>query len=463
MSFLGRALSAPRIETKVLDASALLYQNLFGGPAVKSGVAVNVDSALRTSTVFACMRVLAEGVAQLPLKLYQESDDGAKTLARRHPLYTKLWRKPNDFQTSFEWRETMMMHAVLTHGGFSIISRNSIGEVLEFLPVLPAQVKVIQGSDYSVQYEVYDKAGKITTLPKSSMLHLKGPSWNGFSGLETVTLGREAIGLAIATEESQARLHSNGVRPSGILSTDAKLGPEQYDRIKKTSQEGYSALQNAFKLMVLDGGWKFSQIALSPADAQTHESRKHQIEEVCRFMRVFPQMIGYGDKTSTYASAEQFFMAHVTHSLMPWIERFEQVLAVQLLSDKELDQGYFPKFNVGALLRGDAASRAAYYASGIVNGWLVRNEARRLEDLDPLPGLDDPLVPLNMGAKGKDDPAQAPIDQKALARGIAEELGAPHLEEKIGRVLSLRNEKKLKEARDLIAEVLAQVDAQKAA
>jgi HK97 family phage portal protein len=463
MSLLGRAFGG-RSEGKVLDASALTWQSLFGFP-VKSGVSVNTDTALRQSTVFACTRVLSEGIAQLPLKLYQEREDGVKQLAKKHPLYTRLWRKPNDFQTSFEWRETMMFHAVLTQGGHSIISRNSRGEVLEFLPVLPQRVRVIQDAKWNVAYEISDANGAIAMLPKSSVLHLKGPSWNGYSGLDAVVQAREAIGLGIATEESLARLYSNGARPSGLLSTDATLKQEQYDRIKKAFQEGYAGLQNAFKTIFLDAGMKYSQMSLSPVDSQTHESRKHQIEEICRFLRVFPQMIGYGDKTSTYASAEQFFMAHVTHSLMPWIERFEQVLAVQLLTEDELDQGFFPKFSVAALLRGDAKSRAEYYASGIVNGWMTRNEARKLEDLDPLDGLDKPLVPLNMGVKGDPttDPAAAAVDQKMLARAIAEELGLPQLEAKIGRVLSLKNENKLKQARDLIGEVIDQVDQQAAA
>jgi len=462
MSYLARLVRG-QPETKVLDASALLYDNLFGGPASKSGVAVSVESSLKVTAVLACVRVLSEGIAQLPLKLYQERDDGVKQIAKSHPLYKKLWRRPNGFQTSFEWRESKMLHACLTHGGFDIISRNGVGEVLEFLPVMPGQVRVIQSADYSVSYEISNGAGTRRSYPKASILHLKGPSWNGFSGLEAIIQAREAIGLSIAAEESLARLYSNGARPSGLLSTDSKLEPANLDKIKRAFQEGYAGLQNAFRTIVLDAGMKFSQMSMSPVDSQTHESRKHQIEEICRVFRVFPQMIGYGDKTSTYASAEQFFMAHVTHTLMPWIERFEQMLAVQLLTEEELDAGYFPKFSVAALLRGDAKSRAEYYASGILNGWMTRNESRKLEDLDPLDGLDEPLVPMNMAtraAAGDPAPGAGKANTKMLARAIADQMGAPGLEEKIGRVLSARNEGKLQQARDLLDEVLQQVDAQ---
>jgi HK97 family phage portal protein len=464
MSILTKILGG-RPEAKA-DFGALTLAALLGGPTSKSGVAVNIDSALRVTTVLGCCRVLAEGIAQLPLKLYRENAKGGKELSRTHPLYTRLWRRPNDWQTSFEWRETMMYHATLTKGGFSFINRNSrTGEVMELLPLLPANVNPVQLENYDVAYQVADKKGVIATLPRASILHLRGPSWNSYSGMEMILQAREAIGLSIAAEESLARLYSNGSRPSGVLATDAKLQPDQLERIKRNAQEAYAGLQNAFRTMVLDGGFKYTQMSLGPVDSQTHESRKHQVEEIARAFRVFPQMIGYADKTSTYASAEQFFLGHVIHSLGPWIERWEQVLMRDLLTEDEVQQGYFAKFSVGGLLRGDAKSRAEYYASGIVNGWLVRNEARRLEDLDPIDGLDEPLVPLNMGTKA-DAAAQqdaAAVNQKALIKAIAAELGLPNdaeIEKKVGRILSARNEGKLKEARDLIQEVLDQVDTQ---
>lgn len=482
MSFIGRSIG--RVETKVLDASAL-RSVLFGGIS-KAGVAVNVQSALKVTAVLACVRVISEGIAQLPLKFKQKNSIGRKRDATEHPLYNILWRKPNDFQTSFEWRESMLVHALLTPGAFSIISRNSQGEVLELLPVQPGRVNVVQAPNYDVTYEISDSSGRVKTFDKKDILHLKGPSWDGFNGLDPMRLGLGSIGLSIATEESMERLFANGSRPSGILSTKGKLQPDEKERVKKNFQDGYASIQNLFKTILLDGDWAYQQMSLSPVDSQTHESRKHQIEEVCRLFRVFPQMIGYGDKTSTYASAEQFFMAHVTHTLMPWIERFEQVLATQLMTKEEVAAGFFPKFNVGGLLRGDAKSRAEYYASGITTGgWLVRNEARDLEDLDPLPGLDEPLVPMNMQTTAQQKAAalaatKAPAadpnpvipdgsDAKSIAfmaRALAEEmdeLGMSNTEEKIGRVLSLRNENKLKQARDLVNEVLQQVDAQAAA
>jgi HK97 family phage portal protein len=460
MSFLGRALA--RMETKNADVSAMIFASLFGGRTAKSGVAVNVDSALRVTTFLACARVISEGIAQLPLKLYKERKDGGRELATDHPLYTKLWRRPNDWQTSFEWRETTCMHAVVAKGGFGYVNRGmggASGKVLEILPIPPGAIRVRQTPLHEVLYDVSTSDGKTTTVPRNEMMHLRGPSWNTYSGLEMVEQAREALGLAIATEESQSRFHANGTRASGILSTEKTLDPGRKDAIKKSFAEGYAGLQNDYKTIVLDNGFKFDRMSTSPADAQTAQGRMFQVEEICRVLRVFPQMVGYTDKVPTFASAESFFLAHVIHTLGPWVERFEQVISRDILLPEEVDAGYFAKFSVQGLLRGDAKTRAEFFASAVLNGWMTRNEVRQVEDLNPLPGLDEPLMPLNMSTPSA--AAAAGVNQKALAKAMAEYLGAPGLEDKIGRVISAQNEGKLQKARDLINEVLVQVDAQK--
>jgi HK97 family phage portal protein len=248
-----------------------------------------------------------------------------------------------------------------------------------------------------VTYEVRDARGTITTLRRDQVHAIHGLSWNGLSALEVVSHGAEAIGLAMATEESQARLHGQGARPGGIITTDKPLTEEQVKRLKAQFADNYSGLENAFKTLLLDNGLDFKPWAMTGVDAQHLETRRHQVEEVCRFFRVFPSMVGYSDKATTYASAEAFFTAHVVHTLMPWVTLWEQAMQRDLLTEDELEAGLAPKFHVNGLLRGDAAQRAAFYASGITNGWMARNEARRLEDMNPLPGLDTILTPLNMG------------------------------------------------------------------
>jgi HK97 family phage portal protein len=240
---------------------------------------------------------------------------------------------------------------------------------------------------------------------------IHGLSWNGYSALEAIVMGREAIALAAATEESQARLHGQGVRPGGIVSTKEGLSDEQVEKVRADFAANYQGLDNAFATLLLDFGLEFKPWAMTGVDSQHLETRCHQIEECCRFLRVFPAIIGYADKTTTFASAEQFFLAHVVHTLQPWFTLWEQAIGRDLLTEREHAAGLYSNFVMQGLMRGDAKSRSEYYKNGITDGWLTRNDARRFEDLNPLPGLDVPLIMANMtdGSKPpKPAPAPAP-------------------------------------------------------
>lgn len=392
MSFLT-ALLGPS-ERKSINMDALLDKIEFGGIGSKSGQAVNWKSALRVSVAFSCARVLAEGIAQIPFKLMQEVDGGGSRAAREHPLYQVLARRPNDWMTSFQWRETMMMHAIFAKGGYSVINRSG-GKVVELLPVMPDCVRVEQKPDTSVIYWISLPDGTQRPFPRSSIFHLRGPSWNGIEGLDVIDLARESLGLALATEETHARFHQNGAKAAGIISMDGELKAEGRAALKKAFQDA-STGSNSFKTLVLDQGAKFSQMSMTGVDSQHLETRRHQIEEVCRFMRVFPQMAGYSDKTSTFASAEQFFIAHVVHSLGPWVERTEQAADRDLLTNKEMDEGYFSKLTVQGLIRGDVKSRGEYYTKMFSIGAMSPNDIRALEDLNPYEGGEKYFVPMNM-------------------------------------------------------------------
>ena len=350
---------------------------------------------MRVSTVLACARVLAEGVAQMPLRLYRSGSDDSKQPATEHPVYWLLYRRPNEWMTSFEFREVLTLHAALTGNGYAFINRLGDGRIRELIPILPGNVTVEQAKDYTLSYRVRGGDGaEIATIPWQNMLHLRGPSWDGFRGMNSVQLAAEAIGLSVATERAQGKLFANGARPGGILSTEQVLDEKQIQRIREAFAAAYSG-SNQFKTAVLDGGFKYAQTTMTGVDAQQLESRKFQIEEICRFFRVYPAMIGYSDKASTYASVEQFFLAHVVHSLGPWIERWEQALSRDLLTDDELKSGLFPKFSVQGLLRGDARSRVEYYRGMWNVGAISPNEIRSLEELNPYEGGDEFRVPLN--------------------------------------------------------------------
>jgi HK97 family phage portal protein len=395
MSILRALLGGP-IDRKAADISALTWDSLLGGAGSKTGVSVGIDQALRVSTVLACARALGEDLAQLPLKLYRRQ--GRRTnLAVDHPLYSILTNGPNDWQDSFVWRETGMFHATLALGHFAIISRaERSNEVVELLPVAPEYVTVKQARDWSVSYEIAIGDTRRTFAPEQ-VFHVRGFSWNNYAALQLVAQAREAIGLAIATEETQARMHSNGARPVGFLTTDKELGKPARDRLKGMWHDQYGGLGNAWKTPVLDNGLKFQAAGLSGVDAQHLETRKFQIEEIARMLGVFPWRIGYSDKTSTYASSESFRIGHVVFSVMPWIRRWEGAISRDLLSPRDRALGYFPKFNVNALLRGDAKSRSEFYRAALGTassaGWMTPNEVRELEEMDPMDGLDDVTLP----------------------------------------------------------------------
>jgi HK97 family phage portal protein len=321
-------------------------------------------------------------------------------------------------------------------------------------PPLVGSVIPMQAADYELTYQVTDRDGTVTTYPRDQILHLRGPSWNGFAGMNAIHLAREAIGLAIATEETHARLHSNGAKPGGLLSFEKELGKAAKDRLKALAAENLAGLGNAFKTLVLDNGAKWTPFTMTGVDGQHIETRKFQIEEICRDLGVFPQMVGHSDKTSTFASAEAFFLAHVIYSLQPWIENWQQVFARDLFPDED---DISAEFSVQGLLRGDHKTRAEFYAAGIVNGYFTRNEVRKWENLNPIEGLDEPLIPLNMGTA--EDRAAMAKEVTSAVKSMLGHNGGPaiddaELELKIGRVLSKANEHRIRSARDHLENVL---------
>lgn len=386
------------LERKVIDATELTFKNLDSGSPSRTGVNVNDESALRANTVWACSRVICEDIGKVPLKLMRESEDGrSSTVAKEHPLHRVLSRRPNEWQTSIEWRMTTMLHALLKKGGYNFINRHrTTGEILELVPLMPGNVTPKQDRNWNLTYDVADKDGHITTLRRDQVLAIHGLSWNGYSALEVVSQGREAIALALAAERTQALMHGQGTRSGGLISTEQNLDDVQIARIREQFATNYSGIDNAFKAVLLDAGLKFQPWTMTGVDAQHFEQRRFQVEEVCRLFRVFPAMVGYSDKASTYASAEAFFIAHAVHTLQPWFTMIEQAIARDLLTEAEQLQGLGPKFFMQGLMRGDAKSRSEFYKAAINDGWMTRNEVRRLEDMNPLPGLDEPVTPMTM-------------------------------------------------------------------
>ncbi|PLW76812.1 phage portal protein [Cohaesibacter celericrescens] len=375
------------------------------GSSSRSGVAVTEKTALQTAAAMCAGRVLSEGVAQVPLKLYRTeivNNQSFKHEARDHWAWDLLHSKPNDWMTSFELREMMMYHAIFRGNGYCLKNISPVdGRVMELLPL--ENVNVTQNDDWSLTYTASDKKGVVGVYSHDQIIHFRGPMFSGFHGLPMVKLARETLGLSEALQNAQAKLQAKGGQPPGILSLkEGKVSDEAKNRLREAWSERYGASGEG-GIAVLDGAWEFVATALNGVDSQHIESRRFQIEEVSRFFRVFPQMMMQADKSSTYASAEQFFIAHVVHTLGPWFVRFEQTFQRDLLSGENVDC----EFVVDGLLRGAAKDRAEYFSkalgSGGSGGWMTKNEVRRKDNLNPLPGGDELPNPVEMAAPAQTD------------------------------------------------------------
>lgn len=369
-----------------------------GGGATKSGATVTTETALEVSAVLACVRVLAEGVAQVPWKLMRQTER-TRLEQRDHALWMLLHRKPNRWQTSFAFRETMMLHALVGCRGAAFVfkSFSDVGgrHLVELILLDPARVKEHVADDGTKTYEVRGKNGSTRTLTEADIWHIPGPSWDGQTGMPLIIKAREAIGLAMATEETQSKLHAKGVQTSGTYSIDGALSPQQYKDMKAWIEKEFGAA-NKGAPMILDRNAKWNPTSMSAVDAQHIETRKHQVEEICRMFRVMPIMVGQADKAATYASAEQMFIAHLVHTLMPWYERIEQSADVNLLTESEMASGYYTLLEPTGMLRGGLKDTAEYITKLVQMGTLTRNEGREMLDRNPLDGLDEPLTPMNL-------------------------------------------------------------------
>lgn len=377
--------------------------NLIDGVSASrvAGVTVTEKTALQVSTVLACVKVLADGCATPDLHVYREKADGTSEKALNIPEYRLLARRPNEWQTSFEWRRVMTMHAALTGAGLSIKVRGNNGRVRELIPVEPGKWDVRKISRYELRYRCWDEFGMIGDFAADDVFVLNGLQWSWAKSMNAVTLARAAIGLAMATERSQSSMHANGLRPSGTYTVSGSLTEEQHGRLTKWLKD-QGGPDNAGNPLVLDRDAKWVSTAISGVDAQHVETRRLQVEEICRGYGVFPIMVGHSDKTSTFASSEAFFGAHLKHTLAPWHKAWRDRLDETLLDGAG---PLFVGFDTRYLIAGSMKDRAVWARTMAEMGIYTRNEIRDEEGRDPLPGLDEPLTPLNMstGKQGSDN------------------------------------------------------------
>lgn len=410
----------PKIDNRTVGSSYSFYM---GGSS--AGKNVNERSAMQMTAVYSCVRILAEAVAGLPLHLYRYKEDGGKERAIDNNLYHLLHDEPNKEMSSFIFRETLMTHLLLWGNAYAQIIRNGKGEVVALYPLMPNKMQVDRdenGELYYIYTRSSDEAktmdGVTVYLTPRDVLHIPGLGFDGLVGYSPIAMAKNAIGLAIATEEYGAKFFANGAAPSGVLEHPGTI--KDPSRLRENWNSTFGGSANSGKVAVLEEGMKYTPISISPEQAQFLETRKFQIDEIARIFRVPPHMVGDLEKSS-FSNIEQQSLEFVKYTLDPWVIRWEQSLSRALLNDDE-KRKYFFKFNLEGLLRGDYESRMSGYAVARQNGWMSANDIRELENMDKIPAEDGGdlylingnMLPLNKAGAYANIEKEDTADEKIL-------------------------------------------------
>ena len=345
-----------------------------------SGNFVDEISAMSNSVVFACVKVLAESVASLPLHFYRYTENG-KERAIDHKLYKLLHDAPNDRITSFVFREMLMTQLLLWGNAYAWLRLDEKGNVQEIIPLESSKMSVNYDDDWNITYTYSLGKYGLIKLPNWQILHIYGLGFDGLIGYSPIAMARNAIGLSIACEEHGSKFFSNGARPSGILKTPTII--KDPSKLRESWERAYGGSENAGKVAILEQGLEYQPISIPNSDAQFLETRRFQIEEIARIFRV-PLHLLNDLSHATFSNIEHQSLDFVVHTLTPWLVRWEQALNQSLIPPNDRDK-YFFKFNTGGLLRGDIKSRYEAYAIGRQQGFLSSNDIRELEDLNLIP------------------------------------------------------------------------------
>jgi HK97 family phage portal protein len=386
-----------------------------------SGQYVSPERAMRSAAVLACIRILCEDLSALPLNLYRRTPTGAQ-LATDHPLFHLLHDAPNPWQTSTEVREAMILDVLcfgqsfiekeFNHDGISALYPLSAGRMVFMNPL---DMFIPPPAPLFFRYADPRAGQRILMSDDLWITRMLGPAGT-VEGQSLILLAREAIGLALAAEEQGARLFKNGIQSDLTLETDNDIDEPGKNQLRDAFMARHSGSWNAFMPLLLEGGLKAKRIGLTAVESQYLEARQFQLADIARIFRIPDVLLGISQgKASTYASAEQFFLSYVKYTLSPWCRRIEQSIHRDLLAASER-QDYFVKLDTDSLTRADLQTRYSAHAAGINAGFLTRNEARQMENLPTLPGLDTPLSPLNMGPPGGGGDGQIPPAHGAGAR-----------------------------------------------
>lgn len=368
---------------------ARLWAEAFGGyPVSNSGKSVTVDTAMQLATVWACVRLISETVATLPLLVYRKDASGARTVASDDPLYGLLHDSPHADYTAVEFWEGAVASLCLRGNAYAEKIRGSNGRLIALEPLRGDLMNVVRNRNGAREYRYHDPRG-LRVLSEDDVFHIRGFGSGGDEGLSPIAMARHSLGFAMATDETAARMFANGVRPTGVLTIDQVLKAEQREALKKNIVEPMVGSEKAGGVFVLEAGMKFQPVTINPVDAEMLATRTFQVEEICRWFRVPPFMVGHTQKSTSWGTGlEQQQIGFLTYALRPYLTRIEQAVRRSLIPAARRGS-LFAEFKVEGLLRADSAARSQYYATMVQNGIMTRNEVRALENLPPKPNADE--------------------------------------------------------------------------
>ena len=381
----------------------------------ESGVRVDESSALRLLYVYACINVLAQTLAQMPLRLMRREPNGGAVPAEDHPLYDMVARSPELAMSSYVWRSTAESHRQGWGNCFTKIVRRR-GRVDSLRLMRPDEVRIITVPKQSVvEYHYNPPEGESEVLSALDVLHVQNIGPDGSRGYSPIQIGRDAIGLGMAIQSSGSRFFRQGATVKGVIESDAP--PNALKKFMDSFRENFTGLQNANRTPVLPRGMSYKSIMVNPEDAQTIETAKFSRSQICGMYRVPPQFVMDLER-STFTNAVEMDLHFVKHTMIPNAVNWEQELDRKLLTDDEIASGLFFRHNLDELLRGSTKQRYDSYHVGLQDGWLTRNEVRRREHMGEIDGLSEPLVPTGMQTldalrKAAEDPPEPPPDDPA--------------------------------------------------
>lgn len=366
------------------------------GKGSKAGVVVNEDNALENSAVNACVRVIGETIASLPIHIYQTDDENGRHLAKRHHLYKLLKRQPNPETIAFTFYYTIMTHLLIYGNAFIYLDRQqNMNPLVKGLYILQPWEVAVKRNPETMELE-YTIAGNPNTFTRDHILHIPGLSFNGIVGRSPISLAREAIAQGLEAESFSSSYFTNGVSSSLVLNVPNELDENGHQYLQELFKKAWSGAQNFHKPIILEDDTQITELKhQSNADAQLLELRRFQLEEVARIFRVPLHMIQDLSR-STNNNIEHQSIDFVVHTIRPWLVLIEQYFNSRLFPIYEQDD-YYAEFKVDALLRGDQTSQANYYSQAIYNGWMSINEVRKLNNLNPIENGGEHFVPLNLG------------------------------------------------------------------